>query len=86
MRVNNNAQIEYEKSFNDKIDSFKEHFKYEWLRKYSDEALSLHTGDGLYTINAREFMDRVIAMPLEYIQDWLDDKNNLEWGEYKNEL
>ena len=28
-----------------------------------------------------DFIDRIIAMPFDYIQDWLDDKNELKWRE-----
>lgn len=30
-------------------------------------------------IKAEDFVERIISMPLSYIQDWLDDKNHLEW-------
>jgi hypothetical protein len=79
MRVNNSMQIEYEKKFNEKINYFKNHPKYEWLRKYSNEALNYHTQFGALQIKAIDFMDRIIAKPLDYIRDWLDNKNNLEW-------
>jgi hypothetical protein len=69
----------YEKQFNEKIDHFKNHPRYEWLREYSNEALKYHTQYGLLQIKAIDFMDRIIAKPIEYIQDWLDDKNLLEW-------
>lgn len=77
--MNRTHKENYEKSFNEKIDYFKEHPKYDWLRKYADEALSWHTGFGLLAIKAIDFMDRIIAKPLDYIQDWLDGKNKLEW-------
>lgn len=69
---------EYENKFNSKIDIFKDHPKYGWLRKYADDALSFHTGFGFMAIKAADFMDRIIEKPIEYIRDWLDGKNQLE--------
>jgi hypothetical protein len=77
--ANNSLQIEHERKFNDKIEYFKNHPRYEWLRNYSNEALNYHTQYGYLAIKAIDFMDRIIAKPLEYIQDWLEGKNNLEW-------
>lgn len=79
MRCNNDLQLTYEKSFNEKIDLFKDHQQYEWLRRYSDDALRFHTLHGYLAIKAIDFMDRIIQKPIEYIRDWLDDKNELEW-------
>lgn len=70
---------EYEKMFNEKINYFSKHEKYETLRKNADKALNLNNGFGYESIVAADFMDRIIAMPLDYIQDWLDGKNKLEW-------
>lgn len=71
--------MKYEETFNKKIDLFKEHSKYPWLRKEADTALSNRSGFGLPVIISDDFMDRIVAMPKEYIQDWLDGKNKLEW-------
>jgi len=79
MKVNYDALNEYEKKFKDKIDLFQEHDKYKWLRQYSDEAISFHTGFGFYAIKAKDFIDRIIAAPENYISDWLSGKNELEW-------
>jgi hypothetical protein len=79
MKINDNAQIKYENDFNNKIDYFKNHPKYPWLRQYANDALNFHTGFGFLTIKAIDFMDRINSMDIEYIQDWLDGKNNLEW-------
>ncbi len=79
MKINRTAQINYESTFNEKIDYFKNHEKYDWLREYADSALRFHTGFGLLAIKAIDFMDRINKMPLDYIQDWLDGKNQLEW-------
>ncbi len=65
--------------FNSKIDHFKGHPKYEWLRKYADEAMRYNEGFGYYMIKAEDFIERIEKMPLEYIRDWLDGKNQLEW-------
>lgn len=69
----------YEKIFNEKIDYFSKHEKYETLRKNADKILNLNGGFGYESIAAADFMDRIVAMPLDYIQDWLDGKNKLEW-------
>ena len=69
----------YEKRFNDKVDHFKEHPKYADLRKSADEALKYHTGYGLEAIRAQDFMDRIVKMPLAYIQEWMDGQNKLMW-------
>ncbi len=77
--MNNSHQNNYEKSFNEKIDNFRNHPKYAWLRQYANEALSWHTCFGYFAIKAIDFIDRINAKPLDYIQDWLDGKNKLEW-------
>lgn len=69
----------YIETFNEKIGSFKGHESYAWLRKYADAALQNHTGVGVEAIRSTDFMDRIVAMPEEYILDWLNGKNNLEW-------
>lgn len=68
-----------EEKFNKKIDSFKEHPKYEWLRKYADDALRWNTMCGFYQIKAEDFIERIIAASTECIEDWLNGKNQLEW-------
>lgn len=67
------------KQFNEKIDYFKEHPEYSWLRKYADDAIYYNEGSGYFMIKAADFIDRIESMPLEYIKDWLDGKNHLEW-------
>lgn len=71
--------MKYEKIFNEKIDFFKDHSKYPWLRKEADAALLNRSGFGLSVIISDDFIDRIVAMPKEYIQDWLDGKNQLLW-------
>lgn len=65
--------------FNTKIDHFKDHPKYGWLRKYADDALNWTENFGYLQIKAEDFIERIERMPLEYIRDWLDGKNQLEW-------
>lgn len=67
--------------FNDKINSFKDHPKFEWLRKYADDAMNANEGFGYLMIKGADFIERIEKMPLEYIRDWLDGKNKLEWQE-----
>lgn len=69
----------YEKVFNAKIDHFAEHPLYSKLRHSADEALRYHTGYGLDAIHAGDFMDRMVKMPLAYIEAWLNGKNQLMW-------
>jgi hypothetical protein len=69
-----------EAEFNDKINYFVNHPKYGWLRKYADDALTWYVMYGFYQIKAEDFMKRIIAAPLSYIEAWLDDKNQLEWN------
>ena len=70
-----------EKTFDSKINYFYSHKGYKKLRENADKALSSYTGFGLESIIYSDFMDRIIAMPLDYIQDWLDGKNELKWRE-----
>ena len=65
--------------FNEKIDSFKGHEKYSWLRKYADEAIVYNEGSGFLMIKAEDFIERIEKMPLDYIKGWLDGENELEW-------
>lgn len=67
------------KCFNAKIDTFQNHPKYRWLRKYADAAIAWNECSGLLMIKAEDFIRRIEKMPLNYIQDWLDGKNQLEW-------
>lgn len=69
----------YEARINNKIDALSSHPKYEWLRKYADDALAWRTCCGFYAIKAVDFLDRVDIAPVELLRDWLDGKNNLEW-------
>lgn len=75
-----NAYEEYIKKFNKKINYFKDHRNYEWLRKYSDDAIRYYGTMGLLQIKAEDFIERVIAANFETLQDRLDGKNQLEWS------
>lgn len=75
-----NACEVYEGKFNSKINAMKNHPKFSWLRKYADDAINYHTGVGCYQIKADDFMDRIIAAPINIIESWLDGKNQLEWN------
>ena len=68
------------KLFNEKINYFKKHSKFEWLRKYADDAILWNEMYGFLQIKAEDFIKRIEQMPLSYIEEWLDGKNNLEWN------
>lgn len=74
------------KLFNDKIDSFKNHPKYNWLRRYADDAMSANEDFGYRQIAGADFIDRIESMPSDYIKDWLDNKNQLEWRECDRQM
>lgn len=68
------------KLFNEKIDAFKEHKSYSsWLRQYANDAIKWNEMSGYFMIKAEDFIKRIEKMPLEYIRDWIDGKNQLEW-------
>lgn len=67
------------KLFNEKIDSFREHPRYEWLRENANYAMRANEGYGYSMIAGADFIERIEKMPLDYIKDWLDGKNKLEW-------
>lgn len=67
--------------FNNKIDSFKNHNKYTWLRQYANDAIHWNEMSGYLMIKAEDFIKRIEKMPIEYIREWLDNKNKLEWKE-----
>ena len=66
-------------NFDEKIDSFKNHKKYKWLRKYADKAKADNQTYGLESVIAQDFIERIVAMPLNYIEKWLNGENELEW-------
>ena len=82
-KFDNSAYLNRVNAFNEKIDNFKEHPKYDWLRKYANEALTWDSCCGFYQIKANDFINRIIKANLDYIRDWLDGKNQLEWNNIK---
>lgn len=52
-----------------------------WLRKFADEAIDWYDGyaNRILQIKAEDFVERIEKMPFDYIEDWLDGKNQLEW-------
>lgn len=78
------AESRYAK-FNEKINHFVEHPKYNWLRKYADDAINYNDGVGYYAIKAEDFIKRIEQATIEYIEDWLNGKNELEWSGIKGE-
>lgn len=74
----------FNKAFQIKIEAFKDHPKYAYLKKQADNAIIQNMGAGFSSIRANDFMKRIIVLPKDYIRDWLDGKNKLEWlEEYK---
>ena len=72
------------KVFNEKIDSFKTHPKYSWLRKYADDAMFYNEGSGYWMIQAEDFIKRIETMSVEFIRMWLEGKNSLKWDEWES--
>ena len=72
------------KIFNEKINHFSFHKKFEWLRKQADNAMQWNEGCGLQCIIGEDFIKRIEQASLEYIEGWLDGKNQLEWSGIKN--
>ena len=68
------------KLFNEKINHFKDHSKYEWLRKYADDAMNANEGFGYMAIKGADFIKRIEQMPLWYIEQWLNHENDLSWN------
>lgn len=90
--TNNNLMclcMKYEdfiKAFDNKINKLREHKNFCNLLEKAEWAKINNTTCGLDSIIANDFMKRIITMPLDYIKNWLEDKNNLEWlAEYKYE-
>lgn len=69
-------------AFKEKIDKCINHGEYNWLKLQAEKAINSNlAGCGIESITANDFMKRVITMPMNYIIDWLDGNNNLEWLE-----
>lgn len=75
-------QVRYE-LFNQKINAFSGHPKYNWLRKYADDAILWNEMYGYLQIKAEDFIKRIEQAAPEYIRDWLGGKNQLEWSGIK---
>lgn len=66
-------------SFDKKIKEFESHKEYPWLKQEAEKAKRVYGGYGLEAIIYEDFIERIVAMPSDYIQDWLDKKNELKW-------
>ena len=69
----------YEAVFNGKIEHFKDNPSYPTFRKNADWCIVNHKGFGYNAIKAADYMDRIICMPLDYIEKYLNGENGLEW-------
>lgn len=69
----------YEAVFNGKVEHFKDNPAYPTFRKNADWCIVNHKGFGYNAIKAADFMDRIICMPLDYIEKYLNGENGLEW-------
>ena len=67
------------KLFNEKINSFRNHPRYAWLRKYADDAMKANESYGYAMICGEDFIKRIETMSIDFIRDWMDGKNQLEW-------
>ena len=77
----------YEAAFKEKIKHFSFRKEYETLKTKCKYCLRFHTGCGYEQIVSADFMDRIIAMPYDYIEKWLDGENKLEWTpEFRDNL
>ena len=54
------------------------------VRQYADDAIRWNEMSGYLMIKASDFIKRIEKMPISYIGEWLDGKNQLEWqSEFK---
>lgn len=67
--------------FDKKIKEFESHKEYSWLIKEAEKAKRSYDGFGLEAIISEDFIERIVAMPHDYIQNWLDKKHDLKWRE-----
>lgn len=67
--------------FDKKIKEFESHKEYSWLIKEAEKAKRTYDGFGLEAIICEDFIERIVAMPHDYIKDWLDEKHDLKWRE-----
>lgn len=77
--INNNLMSltmnydDFIKTFDDKINKFKDHIKYNELLKSAEQTKLNNIMSGYESIVANDFMKRIITMPLAYIRGWLDE-------------
>ena len=65
--------------FDKKIEVLRHHPKFESIKKQAEDAKRAWYSYGWPMIAATEFVERIAAMPLDYIFGWLDGKNELTW-------
>lgn len=58
--------------FNEKIDSFKDHPNYGWLRKYANDAMTANEGVGYSMIVGADFIKKIEDISMEDMKTWLD--------------
>lgn len=78
-KILSSARRAFEHAFNEKIDAFKNHSKYDWLRQYANEAIGLNKFNGKNQKVAEDFMNRIITATYSEIKDWLDCEKPLDW-------
>ena len=67
--------------FERKIKEFESHKEYQWLKQEAKKAKRAYCGYGLEAIIYEDFIERIVAMPNDYILAWLDNRNELKWRE-----
>lgn len=54
-------------SFDKKIKEFESHKEYPWLKQEAEKAKRAYSGYGLEAIIYEDFIERIVAMPRDYI-------------------
>lgn len=67
--------------FDKKIKEFESHKEYPWLKQEAEKAKRAYGGYGFEAISYEDFIERIVAMPIDYILDWLNGHNELKWRE-----
>lgn len=67
--------------FDKKIKEFESHKEYPWLKQEAEKAKRAYGGYGFEAISYEDFIERIVAMPIDYILDWLNGNNELKWRE-----
>lgn len=70
---------EFLSSFIKKVAQFEGHFNFARLEDIANEVMTSNLGFGVRENSAIDFMHKIIEMPSSYIEDWLEDQNELEW-------